>query len=638
MDMKVARGGDSKAGELPKGPAAGVPPTTNPIDIALETGRHDPDLESPARRVLQKNERLIEAQTAQLGRQRWRDFIITALGVCVLAGACLLVWDASQAKGVVVEPFAAPPDLVERGLSGPVLAAQMLDKLSRMQAQTESTRAASTYANDWGGDIEIEIPNTGVSIGEVRRYLRAWLGDQTRLSGEVFRLTDGRLAVTTRVGTNPATRGEGAEANLDALLQQGAEAIYAETQPFRYAVWLVQQNRNDEAKAVFQALVAGSDKDERLWGYYGLSNLAETSAERHRNLQAALRLNPRFTPAMFNLAMSLGADGREEQGYTTLGDFVAHAADARRELQSGWAEDMLNQAHLIRAGIVGDTRQASQRAEKGIGLSPWSQGTASAPVAAAVAYAAAHDLPAARRVLQEHGLLAPEAMAKLQMQFGPEFEYQSQFAMSVGDWAAARDHVARVLAASSAFQRGPAQADLSAGNRAVLAAAHARLGQIDEARAAIIPTKLDCAPCVRARGLVEAYAGNGRAADHWLRESVRIAPSLPTAHADWAEAYLVRRDPARAILQARLAVEKGPNWAEPRKFWGDALMMQNKPSEAARKYREAVRLAPNWGALHLALGRAQAAGQTEAARGSFSAASRMDLSPADRTAVTSLLN
>ena len=123
-----------------------------------------------------------------------------------------------------------------------------------------------------------------------------------------------------------------------------------------------------------------------------------------------------------------------------------------------------------------------------------------------------------------------------------------------------------------------------------------------------------------------------------MRESVRITPSLPTAHADWAEAYLVRRDPARAILQARLAVEKGPNWAEPRKFWGDALMMQNKPSEAARKYREAVRLAPNWGALHLALGRAQAAGQTEAARGSFSAASRMDLSPADRTAVTSLLN
>ena len=443
MDMKVARGGDSKAGELPKAPAAGVPPTTNPIDIALETGRHDPDLESPARRVLQKNERLIEAQTAQLGRQRWRDFIITALGVCVLAGACLLVWDASQAKGVVVEPFAAPPDLVERGLSGPVLAAQMLDKLSRMQAQTESTRAASTYANDWGGDIEIEIPNTGVSIGEVRRYLRAWLGDQTRLSGEVFRLTDGRLAVTTRVGTNPATRGEGAEANLDALLQQGAEAIYAETQPFRYAVWLVQQNRNDEAKAVFQALVAGSDKDERLWGYYGLSNLAETSAERHRNLQAALRLNPRFTPAMFNLAMSLGADGREEQGYTTLGDFVARAADA------------------------------------------------------------------------------------------------------------------------------------------------------------LFPRRTPTGPRLISCG------------------AIRLGPS------------------SRRGLQSR----RGQTGLSRASSWGDALMMQNKPSEAARKYREAVRLAPAWGALHLALGRAQAAaGQTEAARGSFSAASRMDLSPADRTAVTSLLN
>lgn len=604
----------------------------------MEAGRHDLDPDSPARRVLLKNERLIDAQTAQLGRQRWRDFTITALGACMLAGAGLLVWDGSQAKGVVVEPFAAPPALVERGLSGPVLAAQMLDKLTGMQAQTESTRAASTYANDWGGEIEIEIPNTGVSIGEVRRYLRAWLGAQTRLSGEVFRLPDSRLAVTTRVGSNPATRGEGAEAELDALLQQGAEAIYAETQPYRYSVWLVQQSRRDEAKGVLRTLIAGTDKDERLWGYYGLGNLAETPAERDRYFRAALRLKPSFTPALFNLAMSVGAYGREEQGYARLGDFLDNAASARRELQPGWAEDMLNQAEMIRAGLVGDMRQASERAEKGIGLSVWSQGLATAPVSAALVYAGGHDLPAARRVLLEHSLLTPEAMAKRQEQLGPDFEYESAFAFATGDWATARDKLSSVLAETSVYQRKAFQADPTASTRTALTTAYARLGQIDEARATIAPTDLDCAPCVRARGISEAYAGNPRGADHWLAESVRITPSLPMAHADWAEAYLVRRDPVRAIVQARLAVEKGPNWAEPRKIWGDALMMRNKPAEAVRKYREAARLAPNWGALHLALGRAQAAaGQTQAARESFLTASRMDLNAADRTAVAALL-
>ena len=36
------------------------------------------------------------------------------------------------------EPFAAPADLAERGLTGPVLATQLLDRLATMQAETVS--------------------------------------------------------------------------------------------------------------------------------------------------------------------------------------------------------------------------------------------------------------------------------------------------------------------------------------------------------------------------------------------------------------------------------------------------------------------------------------------------------------------
>ena len=615
------------------------PGSLDPVEIALEAAAADAASDSPARRVLIKHERLIDAQTAQLGRQRWRDFIITALGVCLLAMGGVLVWDAARADGVVVEPFAVPADLAERGLSGPVLAAQLLDKLTTMQTETVSLRAASTYANDWEGDIAVEIPSTGVSIGELRRYLRAWLGHETRLSGEVFRTTDGQIAVTTRVGINPGTKAEGAEAELDALLQKGAEAIFAETQPYRYAVWLNRQDRGEEGDAVRRALVAGEDENDRLWGYVGLANSVDDLADIRRYHEAALSLRPDFVPALTNLSISLNNYGLEEESYHLSGRVLKSEGAARRQIVPERVDALMNDARQVRLAYVGDMRAAAEIAEESIGLPDAEFSDLPVRLVAITNRAAAHDLSGARRVLEESGLTEAEARAALVEMLGPGAEFDSALAAAIGDWATARDVLMTALAGFADYEHARLQLDGTALNRALLAVAHARLGEIEAARAVIAPTALNCAFCVRARGTVEAYAGNPREADHWFSESVRITPSLPAAHNDWAEAYLVRRDPARAIEQARLAVRKGPKWAEPRKFWGDALMMQGRPGEAVRKYREAVRLAPGWGALHLALGRAQAAaGQGEAARDSFRTAARLELNPADRAAVARLLS
>lgn len=627
-------GGEGGRDREADSPADSGPSTPDAIEIAMDAERHDAAPDSPARRVLLKHERLIEAQTSQLGRQRWRDFIITALGVCVLASGALLVWDASRARGVVIEAFAVPPDMAERGLTGLVLATQMLDRLTTMQSQTESLRAASTYANDWRGDIAVEIPNTGVSIGELRRYLREWLGDQTRLSGEVFRLTDGRIAVTTRVGASPPTRAEGAEAELDALLQQGAEAIYAETQPYRYAVWLNREGRREDNIAALKALTRSPDINDRLWAYNGLGANTLDEAEKQRLYDAALRLKPDFSPAIYNRAIGLSGWGRDEAAFRAYEQLLENTRAVRRDLDPDRVANVLNLGDISIAAYKGDMGRAGALSESGINLPTTAANTAMAPLTSAYFYLQARDIPAARRVLSENGLATPEAMAERLQQVGPDFEVASPTAWAMDDFAAERDLLIPLLAAVADYERDPRQSDPSALIRGSLAVAMARTGQIVEARATIASTALDCAPCVRQRGLVEAYAGNPRGADHWLSESVRITPSLPTAHAAWAEAYLVRRDPVRAAGQARLAVEKGPNWADPRKLWGDALMMQNKPREAVRKYRDAVRLAPNWGGLHLALARAQAAaGQAEAARESFRRAARLDLNPTDRAAV-----
>jgi len=603
--------------------------TLDLLQMAVERERRAPSDEN-ARRVLIRYERWLAAQTAQLGRQRWRDYVIAIFVLGMIGLGSLFVWDASRVRGVVVEPFAVPPDLAERGLAGPVVATHVLDRLATLQAETESVRAPSTYANDWGGDIAVEIPSTGVSLGELRRYLRQWLGNQTRLSGEVVRLTDGRLAVITRVGSKPSTRVEGTEAELDSLLQQGAEAIYAETQPYRHALWLSRQGADDfaEASRRLEALTRGDDLNERLWALIALANRAPDAETSEQYLQAALRLDPDFVMAKYALLVNAYNNRREARAHRLATQLLANTAAARRQLSPRVAQVVEDQSRIIKAVLEADYASAARLAEAAISITVNEATDASAPVQAALGYAFAHDPLAARRVLREHGLATPEALAARLEVVGWAFTPDLEFHRSTGDHRAFRDRGIVVLAALAA--RG----DDDLLFQADLAAAQAQLGEIDAARAVIAPTPLSCAACVRSRGLIEAYAGNPRGADHWLSEAVRIAPDLPAAHLARAEAWLVRRDPARAIAQLELAVQKGPRWADPRKLWGDALMMQGRPAAAVVRYREAAALAPRWGRLHAALGRAQAAaGDRAGALQSFRTAAALDLNPADRADV-----
>src|SRR5580704_14358635 len=165
------------------------------------------------------------------------ELSVAFIVVAIAAGIGAAIWTAASDKGVVIEAFSVPPDMSAKGLTGEVIAAKLLDRLSSLQAQTNSNRAPSSYANNWGSDIKVQIPDTGVSIGELNRYLRNWLGHETRISGEIYR-TDSGIAVTARAGNNTSPTFQGKEGDLDKLIQQAAEAVYRSTQPYRYAVYL----------------------------------------------------------------------------------------------------------------------------------------------------------------------------------------------------------------------------------------------------------------------------------------------------------------------------------------------------------------------------------------------------------------
>jgi hypothetical protein len=80
-----------------------------------------------------------------------------------------MIRNAMEAHGVVIDVFQVPPDLAQRGLTGEVIAKQVLDRLTEMAAATSanSARPANSYSSDWGRDLKVEIPETGVSFGEL---------------------------------------------------------------------------------------------------------------------------------------------------------------------------------------------------------------------------------------------------------------------------------------------------------------------------------------------------------------------------------------------------------------------------------------------------------------------------------------
>jgi hypothetical protein len=133
--------------------------------------------------------------------------LATALvGVGVAGALGFMVWSAATSNGLMIEPFSVPPDLAERGLTGQVLAAKLQDRLALMERNTNSLRPAKSYANSWGEHaIKLDIPETGISLTELDDFLRAKLGHDINVSGEVVHVASG--LVLTRA---PATKARAA--------------------------------------------------------------------------------------------------------------------------------------------------------------------------------------------------------------------------------------------------------------------------------------------------------------------------------------------------------------------------------------------------------------------------------------------
>jgi tetratricopeptide (TPR) repeat protein len=624
--------------EAPEASSSGSDGVAAAMTAALRRRRRgdQPDPEFDA--FLRKQSRLVDLQTEHLHEQR--ELILSRLrlgrlsdrlkvslqmltilvGVAAAGGVGVMAWQAHEDHGVSIAAFSVPPDLTQRGLTGQVVASQLLDRLSALQAQTVSGRPGSTYANDWGGDIKVEIPETGVSIGELNRYLRQWLGRATRITGEVVRTPAG-LAVTARAGANPGATFRGADADLDGLVQQSAEAIYEKTQPYRYAAYLASQGKTDQAIAAYAKLAQTGDRQDRAWAYTGWASLLlQKSGPREVLAKAseALRLDPRIVEASDALALSYGGLGRTE-------DELLVTQDQLKWLENGEAEGITPEAARIKRdflrGILTVARGDYQGAVATLDRLPetidfeGAGGLYSVRATSAEFLFQLHDVSGARR----HLAGAPQGRLQVTPALGAE---------ALDDWPTA----------IALLDQAPESARLLPGYWAERAAVLARLGRLAEAEAVIAPTALDCTQCLTTRGMIRGLAGDRQGSDHWFAQAAARAQTTPMYYTAWGQSLLEQGDFDAAIVKLEEAHRRGPHYADPLELWGEALARKGDYAGAAAKFAEADKYAPRWGRNHLRWGEAlMLSGRYAEARAQYQAANGMDLSRPDRAALDVLM-
>ena len=593
-----------------------APTTPDPIEIAMEAEAGDTAPDSPARRLLIDQGRLVRWQIAS----ERMGLSLRALLVCGVLAATIafvvLVWSAARTDGLVVEPFATPPSLTERGLTGPVIAAEVLNQIGRLDREANNLQSIA-LSDSWSADSRVEIPQTGVSLGELDRLLRRRFGHETRIVGEVVLAREG-LVLTARAGASESVRAEGSADDLPRMAEGVAEQLLGQARPALYGRLLIFRGRPlEHVEPVLRRAVENSRTDaERVEALMNLGGayLVNNSLVRAREAQReALRLSGRRPNRMVLADLS----------YTERA--LGHHEEALRltRAASRGPEGEVPQALANEAEMTGDFARARALVDPaGVRrLRGYLDTYIHRQIAAQIGL---HDTSAARARLP---VMRQKAAWPAR---GAGFQQALLIKAAVADenWPALLD-----LTRTSA-----PQADLSLLETPSLASwrafALAKVGRLGEARviAAALPT--DCDPCLRIRAKVAEMSGDRAAADLAFAQAIRQAPSFAFAGAEYAAVLLERGDTAAAVRQATVAARLNPRFADAREVLGETRLAQGDGMAAVAEFEAAAKLAPRWGRLHLKWGEALAKlGKADEARAKWRAAATMDLSPADRAAL-----
>jgi tetratricopeptide (TPR) repeat protein len=661
------------AEEIDIEPPQAEPTTTADVALAtaLDEARGDDSLREDVRTFFRAQTDFVREQRHHLAAQfavdlglkgldRWSrrlKVLLQVMTVCVgalaLGAVGWMAWQAHEDHSLVIPPVSAPPGFAERGLTGPALAAILQNRLMTLQSETRNYDLGVRVTGADADMIRLEVPESGISLDEVQKLLRSWLSRETPVTAVITRRGDG-LALTMRVGEEAAEDIVLPDEDVDALMQKAAEQVYAVQAPVRYAAWLDQHGRTDEAVRMLRAAGASGSPLQRADALARQADFAATTEEAMGLLRQSEALNPNASLSVLYLAMT-------EQGLGLRESALAHYKRGY-EIERARGADALRSPNAITAATFpmedhGDFVGALGLRCADYHVSPCTtQALATAvlttrpesyaidrraelrPIRIAGDIAGTHDTRTAQSLLDRYQPVLTGRSAAFVRAFQlRRLAAQARIDRERQDWAAAAAQVQEAIGLGSGWEvtYGFGSEDLTPAAELPDALAHA--GRLAEAETLVAQTPADCDPCLIVRAHIAEMKGDHGAADRWMAEAVRLGPSFPEAELQWGAMLLARERPDEAIVKLTAAARKGPRSADVSETWGEALAAKGDFAGAASKYAEAHKAAPRWGRLHLKWAEALLkAGRAVEARAQKRTAAALDLTAAERAELDGL--
>jgi tetratricopeptide (TPR) repeat protein len=594
--------------------------------VAADHAKYDPGVARATQAFLERQASLLKSQDEQLnaesdlrlshlrsqsleGRirrvgQRVRvgmQIFVAVIAAIIGLGLLVMLYDAFTSRSVVVNAFKAPSTLAGRGLTGDVVASGVLDGLQKLQSATRTPTKILNTTSAWASDVKIDVPETGVSIGEIGRLLHQRFGHDVHIDGDLIQTQTGGLTLTVRGDGVPAKSFTGGADDLDKLSTQAAEYIYGRSQPIEYATYLQDANRMaDEVAFIQEAYLRATTEMERATlakyladGYAGLNEPAR-SVEQYRLVMTSLpRHSSLWWRAWADLLPELPFTNGEEAAWRESRTFMSEA-DAASKKDRPPLYDFGAPAALT-WDLPLDLRANLSDAERtgGAGASSFSAG----PVLADI-YALMHDPEQEARAISRSD--PNDYLTKAQVPL-----LQGYAALDKGD---AADAIAPLEAFAKIWRTDPNLKNYYIDGLCYLGLAYGLNGSSAKAEAVFTeagPWSL----CYAFHGDVLAHAGDVAGAQRTWSEGLRLAPDLPTIYLHRGQFELNHGDLKGAEADFSTASAKAPRFGDPLKAWGDVLTREGQWKLALAKYDEALKYAPAWTQLHQARDAAAAHGR-----------------------------
>ena len=526
-------------------------------------------------------------------RMRVAISLFTAIAATVIALVLgKMLYDAISSRSVVVQSFQTPAALAPKGVTGQVVAADILDSLQKLREATRTVTKGLKSKSAWSTDVKIEVPETGVSIGEIDRLLHERFGHDVHIEGELVQSPDDGLALTVRGDGVPPQTFEGGAGDLDKLATEAGEYIYGRSQPYQFAAYLAGGGRYKDALAFLPGAFARADNDAlradlaNVWGSaYTSLGQPKQAAEKFRLVMA---LSPPQSRKWWNgwgnllsvIALAEGEEAAWRESHAYL-QAVAHAPkDHRPDLPQ-----LTNPASITwDLPLALSAELADAKHNGGAGATSALDGPAIADV-----YGLMHDPGKAARYLSASDPDDPGAKAEALLL--PAYD-----ALDRGQPATA---IAPLETFWKSWKADPSLHLSYPDAPCLLGLAYGRVGRRGDAEE-VFDGMPPLSRCAAAHGEAHAREGDIVGAQRIWADGVRLAPSLPLVYLNRGRWELEHGDQRNAELDLAHASAQAPHFADPLKFWGDVLMQEHKPALALAKYTEALKYAPGWDALRRA--------------------------------------